>query len=848
MPDHPTTSWQAMQDGKVFYRKQQLYMIPDKLPNLADYIVAGCRYGGPLALMRDNTKMIALGRTAPTFQKAEIRVYSASGDGLLLFTWNQGRIIRFGWTHDERLVVLNEEGVYRIYDLQGEYEQYSLGSEAGELGVIDAQIMESGLVALTGSLSLLEVKGWTGSRPVTLANPGLIEPPSAWAVIPPDYTSSRHVEVLLSVDSTIYTVDNLECIDQRLSRGPFTQIAPSPKGQNLALLTYTGTLLVVSSDFQRSFTEFDTTNVSGAEGSVRQVAWCGDDAILVTWESLVILVGPFGDTLQFFYPGSAFVVTEPDGIRVVGPDVCDFIQKVPAPSLSVFRPGSTSPAAILYDAWESFSHRSSKAHESIKNIRPDLAAAVDECIAAAGQEWEPYWQRRLFNAAKLGRGFLDLYDPTDFVRMGCTLKVLNAVRFYEIGIPLTYAQYTHTSPSHLIARLTSRNMHLLALRISSFLDLKPDTVLRHWASAKIARSRSSATGDEGGGAGGRDADDEVCRTIVEKFEALGGAEVSYADIAKRAWEVGRAGLATKLLDHEPRASDQVPLLLTMKEDRLALEKAVDSGDTDLVYQVLLHLHKRLPLGTFFRLIEDGGPKLALASRLLQVYAREQDKEMLRDFYYSDDRRVESAVLSLEEAATMQDPESKITAVKAAQKFFSEDKDRAFEAKMMDESVRLMTLQQQLEKETDGRVTFFGLTVNETIRACLTNGLPKRADKIKSDFKVPDKRFWYTKLYALTSVRDWEALDTFAKSKRSPIGYEPFVRHLIEKGHPTQAVPYVARCDSPKRADLYVECGEWRMAGQACKERGDKAKLEELRRKCPNSMIERELAQIATTMK
>lgn len=30
-----------------------------------------------------------------------------------------------------------------------------------------------------------------------------------------------------------------------------------------------------------------------------------------------------------------------------------------------------------------------------------------------------------------------------------------------------------------------------------------------------------------------------------------------------------------------RASDQVPLLLMMKEDRLALQKAVDSGDTDL---------------------------------------------------------------------------------------------------------------------------------------------------------------------------------------------------------------------------------------------------------------------------
>jgi hypothetical protein len=109
----------------------------------------------------------------------------------------------------------------------------------------------------------------------------------------------------------------------------------------------------------------------------------------------------------------------------------------------------------------------------------------------------------------------------------------------------------------------------------------------------------------------------------------------------------------------------------MKADKIALQKAVSSGDTDLgtctvhrastnailiehvpVYHVLLHLHKRLSLGNFFRLIEDGGPELAPAAKLLQVYAREQDRDMLRDFYYSDDRRVESAVLSLEEATRM----------------------------------------------------------------------------------------------------------------------------------------------------------------------------------------------------
>jgi hypothetical protein len=143
----------------------------------------------------------------------------------------------------------------------------------------------------------------------------------------------------------------------------------------------------------------------------------------------------------------------------------------------------------------------------------------------------------------------------------------------------------YTSPAHLIARLTARNRHLLALRMSSHLMLPPDSVLKHWACAKIAHARAGP---------GADADDDaICELIVRKFEGvLSGAErglnagvrsggVSYAEIARRAWEVGRAGLATKLLDHEPRAGEQVPLLLSMKEDRLALLKAVDSGDTDL---------------------------------------------------------------------------------------------------------------------------------------------------------------------------------------------------------------------------------------------------------------------------
>ena len=67
------------------------------------------------------------------------------------------------------------------------------------------------------------------------------------------------------------------------------------------------------------------------------------------------------------------------------------------PSAAPVSYSSHSPSAILFDAFENFSRRSPKADESIRSIRPELAAAVNECVDAAAREWEPVWQKRLLN-------------------------------------------------------------------------------------------------------------------------------------------------------------------------------------------------------------------------------------------------------------------------------------------------------------------------------------------------------------------------------------------------------------------------------------------------------------------
>lgn len=70
-----------------------------------------------------------------------------------------------------------------------------------------------------------------------------------------------------------------------------------------------------------------------------------------------------------------------------------------------------------------------------------MVDAVDSCIEAAGFEFQHHYQRSLLKAASFGKCFLDNYNANSFVDMSQTIRVLNAVRFYDVGIPLTYAQY-----------------------------------------------------------------------------------------------------------------------------------------------------------------------------------------------------------------------------------------------------------------------------------------------------------------------------------------------------------------------------------------------------------------------
>jgi len=645
---------------------------------------------------------------------------------------------------------VTEDGTVHCYSgLHDDFHPFSLGHGAEEYGVRSCRFWSHGFVALLSNNALIAVSSFDEPRPRLLA-PAPEGEVHSWSIIPPAYTLSRSVEVLLAIDKTIYVVDVAEAEDRGLSDGPFKHVSVSPNGRFAALFTEDGKVWVVGSDFQNKYSEYN----SKAKTTPTQIYWCGNDSVVLAWEDEIHVVGPDGAAFKHFYDDQVHVVPDIDGVRLITHDVCEFLHKVPDATEEVFRLGSTSPAAVLLDSIELLEKKSPKADENIQRIKPNLPDAVETCIRAAGHEYNQSWQKQLLRAASFGKSVLDLYSSDEFVDMCEDLRVLNAVRDYRIGLPLSYEQYLRLTPGRLITRLVNRREYLLAIKLSDFLHLPANQVYVHWASQKVRVSSAD--------------DDAVRDIVVDRLRGKHG--ISFETIARAAYDEGRSHLATTLLNHEPRAGKQVPLLLNMEEDEIALSKAIESGDTDLVFFVLLHLKKKLPLAAFLRTISDK----PVAAALVASSARVQDRELLKDMYYQDDRPIEGSNLLLEEAMQQPQVQAIVDKLKLAARLLTDAKhpSAVFHSRALGEAGQLLKMQEAFDKDiTDSGGSYVGLSVNDTLFRLIRSGYSKRAAKVQSDFRVPEKTWWWVRLRALVAARLWGELEEVGKNKKSPIGWE-----------------------------------------------------------------------------
>ncbi|KAK5709637.1 Vacuolar protein sorting-associated protein 16 [Elasticomyces elasticus] len=275
----------------------------------------------------------------------------------------------------------------------------------------------------------------------------------------------------------------------------------------------------------------------------------------------------------------------------------------------------------------------------------------------------------------------------------------------------------------------------------------------------------------------------------------------------------------------------------MEEDEIALDKAIESGDTDLVNYVLLHLKSKLPLASFFRMINTR----PMASALVETSAKGDDTELLKDLFYQDDRPIDGSNVLLAEALDETELRQKMEKLNIASRVLADSKDptMVLHQKLVNESSQLLKIQESLDKDIADRAEYVGLSLNETIYGLIRAGYGKRAQKIQSEFKMSDKTYWWLRLRALVAKRDWGELEEVGKNKKSPIGWEPFYNEVLGAGNTKLASSFVPKCTNlpvEERIEMWVKCGMIVKAGEEAHRTRDVDTLELLRTKASGSAI------------
>ncbi|KAK4758882.1 hypothetical protein SAY87_020183 [Trapa incisa] len=804
--------WQLLYNR--YYRKPELYPMRWKHIDLSRNKVACAPFGGPIAVIRDDSKIVQLYAESAL---RKLRIFNSAGVQISETVWKHpgGRLIGMYWTEDQILACLVQDGTIFRYNIHAELIEpsISMGKECFEQNVVDCVFWGNGVVCLTESHKIFCVADFKNPKPYELADPELEDSaPLCVAVIEPQYVMSGNVEVLLGLaDRGLMVVEEdsvqkVEAVGGEVL-GPLQKLAVSGDGKWLAAFTYDGQLLVMPTDFSEIKFACNCESALPPE----QLAWCGMDSVVLYWDDMILMVGPIGEPVRYLYDEPVILVPECDGVRILSNSSMEFLQRVPDSTVSIFKIGSTSPASLLYDALDHFDKRSAKADENLRLIRSSLPEAVETCIDAAAHEFDVSRQRTLLRAASYGQAFCSHFKRDRIQEMCKTLRVLNAVRSPEVGIPLSIKQYKLLTSSVLVARLINAHQHFLALRVSEYLGLNQEVVIMHWACSKITASLAIP-------------DATLLEILLDKLRLCKG--ISYAAVAAHGDKNGRRKLAAMLVEHEPHSSKQVPLLLSIGEEDTALAKATESGDTDLVYLVLFHIWQKRPALEFFGTIQAR----PLARDLFISYSRCYKHEFLKDFFLSTGQLEEVAFLLWKESwelsknpmaskgSPLQGP--RIKHIEKSQSLFLETKDHNFESKAAEEHAKLLRIQHELEVTTKQAI-FVDSSISDTIRTCIVLGNHRAAMKVKNEFKVSEKRWYWLKVFALATIRDWDALEKFSKEKRPPIGYRPFVEACIDADEKGEALKYIPKLVDPReRAESYARIGMAKEAADAASQAKD----------------------------
>mmetsp|Transcript_324 Transcript_324/g.338 ORF Transcript_324/g.338 Transcript_324/m.338 type:complete len:744 (+) Transcript_324:332-2563(+) len=665
--------------------------------------------------------------------------------------------------------------------------------------IVDCEVFENMLIVLTQDNAFYYVRNLPNClsfKPELIGLLSIRGSPTCFKAIPSAHSYSGNLDILCGhPDGGLVLLQEMKEV-KGFSKIPFTneeinrveEISLSATGEFLAILLEGGVVVKLNSNFSKFLGRTDSEMVERA----RQVVWCGNEAVCLIYNEFVGILGPDNTKASMdidHIKEGVFCNSELDGMRVFTTEKCEFWEKVDPSLQMTLSIGSFSPPALLLVAYEAYIENSASSGESIRNLQNNdtLQEAVDQLLEAASAEFDIDTQEKLLKAAAFGKTFLPpgTFDSNKLVNMVKHLKVLNNLRREYVARPITYHQlkYMRTNGEMLIKRLLDSHHHYLALQISKFWKLRQEHIFVHWACAKLTDQAFS--------------DKEMCELICSKLNLC--KSVSYTDIARKALDSGRKDLAIDLLENEPAISRKVPLLLHMGEYDMALDKAIDSSDPDLIYLVIMKIHEQdkaarddpdfVPgaTGSIEKVLSKN-----VAREMLLSYARQIDEDLLKQAFRYLKRPQEAGHFAIEKAYKYNDLRRRLELLSTARDLYSNyDRDPLY-AVAAKEQLALIEKQKLLIKKTGDR-SLVDLSVCDTIGRLLKQDQESEAEKLAKQFQISEKKMWYLKLKIKASQGDWPGVEALSKSKKNPpIGFRPFANIAVQRNQNQYAEQFILR--------------------------------------------------------
>lgn len=810
---------------------------------LSSFHVAANAFGGPVALCSkdpEKGREIALYNSMGYSLGSSASIYLSDSETLMFMCWNDAK---------DHLVVVLKDGAVRFYNSKG------------QMVATPQQVVNPTMCCATGNGVAIvldnkravcldcEESGEYRAR-VTDLPKSTGTSPSALLAIPSQLSDTGYCELFVapklgdvseegSIVRATFHSSKPRAVDlnKRISGGSIRCMALSPSASHISLITEDGSVHVCDAEFNDMQFLFNTET----EIIPVQLVWCGNNALgylhlarqfdqEIEVQTTLTIFDPWDRNNYFSTELSADVVLtqECDGIRILSEDTCQFLQVVLPEARRAFQLGSDAPAALLITAYDEYMSESAASVRIIRQLSEDtqaLTAAINDCVATAGFEFDTDQQMRLMRIASFGKSFCPTYDTDNFVNMSRRLRVLHAVRKPLVGIAISTQQLLTLEGDRLSRRLVDGGHYQLAYRICEYLNIRVDHIMTSWASAKISSALDEKT---------------IAAAIITKFKTCPG--ISFKKVAQLAHEVKKTRLAKILLEAETSASSQVETLLEIKEVDAALKKSIGSSDPDLVFVVLAHMIGNRGTSAVAQLISDPMSRdmllafcLACESRrdLLVEYYREHPEyntflALLQHLGEHD--RLAKHLLKRNDGWTMLQ-ERKISTIQSAEQHAKREPDGALKERLLRLHMELIDEQTNFTNETKD-TKFLNSSVSETLRLLWVHGKGERADLLSKRFHVNDKLYCWTKLRALAQIQDWPGIDKLAGAgtkQKPPIGYSPFVRTLVACQRQDQAkllVPKIAKIE--ERMELYLLCDDWFGAAVDCKKNDELGILEQLR--------------------